>query len=142
MNNDTLEETLFSLQGFVFPRIDGDDDQNVIAHKCLSVYLSEVLSIEQKVPYVVQISGHVIIKDEEDNDILASITTETRLVYIHNVVVLESAIINSTTLDSTGFNTEIYLQATLINHKTDGEDRQARVPLDSLNSFVSVRDLI
>lgn len=134
-------DVLLSLQEMEFPVYDLDEETKEVALECLSVYIAELLNLEEKLPYVAEVSGRIIIKDQMGEDIFVRISTVPRFVYVHGITILETSDIDLETYTTSNQRTEIYLRTTILNQDPEGQDLLARIPVDSLNRFESLRKI-
>lgn len=137
------EDALLGMQEFVFPpQLDDNQGDRATTFGCLSVYLSYMLNLEEKLPYVTRICGRVMIGDVKGDVVYAHLSTRSRMIFVHDVAVFETSDLHSDTGEASDPVVQIYLDATIVNGDPDGQDLRAYVPIDSLNGFESVRHII
>jgi hypothetical protein len=134
-------DALLALQDYTVGYLDLDEETKNTTLECIGVYLRDVLRLEDELPYVAAISGRIIVKDEEGIDVYVRVSTERRLMFVRGISLIEVADIDVDTFEKSNTRTEIYLVSTLVNSDLEGDDLEARVPLDSINIFESVRDI-
>lgn len=143
LNNDgSPNEVIEALQELdLTTGLEEPDDSFAI--RCLGVYLNSVIGFEEKLPYLVEIQGKIIIKDKKGEDVYARLTGNyERLLYIHEIEIIEVADKDKETNETLSQTTEAYLLVSLINGEQGGQDLQARVPVDSINNIDAIRSLI
>ena len=140
MNAEGSEtDSLLALQGLDLSKIDGNEDMRSIALECVSVYLMDILAIEEKVPYIVAVSGRIITKNASNEDVFGRMPTEEHMAYVHGILTLDVNDQDVATGEVSNPKTDIYVRMTILNNNPEGSDFLVYAPLDSILTLESLR---
>ncbi|GEM_PF-2975652 len=122
-------------------RVNFDSDDKLVALRALSAYLKKIVKVDYKLPYLAEISGELLIKNNEGIDVFGRIGTGEWLVFVHDIVAIQATKAGDV-LEGSPQRTQVYLQSTIINPLDEGEDLPARIPIDSLVGIEPIRSLV
>jgi len=132
-------DSLLALRDLDFSKIEGDENTRITALQCISVYLMDMFAIEEKVPYVVSLSGRIMMKNENDDDIFARTSSKEHMAYIHGISAIDTNDEDIATGEVSNPRTDLYLYMTVLNNDPNAGGYSARVPLDSILTLESLR---
>lgn len=114
------------------------------AGQFLSIYLGNVIACDTEVPYIAQVAGRILAKDDQGDDaFMTLLSTDKVFLYTHRLLVLSLGEGRTDTGTIENLKTEIYIDATIApNHGVHQQSYKAFVPLDSINHLESIRPLI
>ena len=132
-------DSLLALRDLDFSMIEGDENTRFTALQCVSVYLMDMFAIEEKIPHVVSISGRIMMKNVNDEDIFARTSAKEHMAYIHGLAVIDTNDEDVATGEVSNPRTDIYLYMTVLNNEPNTGGYSVRVPLDSIFTLESLR---
>ena len=99
----------------------------------------DMFAIEDKVPFVVAISGRVMMKNENDEDVFARTSAAEHMAYIHGITAIDTNDEDVATGEISNPRTDLYLYMTVLSNDPHTGGYSVRVPLDSILTLESLR---
>lgn len=132
---ETVSDALVRLRDYSMDVSGYHEMERVEISRNLEAYLEKVLELEQNVPYLIDIEGTaevISVKNLQHRSIELAKRQQPRIAYLHDAF---------TVYDENHSLIDIWIRGAIVSR--DGKEKiPCRMPLSSISSAVSIRDLL